>query len=190
VANQAIIFGLVGGGALLLTAAITDSGLGQTIQGHANKASDQSSVDTFLNGLSNGKGAVGSAGSSLANAGSGGGGSSSSVTGKVTSSMLASIGQPFGWTASQLEDWMAVIDRESGGNPNAVNKSSGAYGIGQFLASGGSPTNLGPNELKYFDYGGNPNTVSGQLKGMANYILERYGTPAAALAHENEYGWY
>lgn len=176
-ANQAIIFGLIGGGGLLLTAALTDSTLGQTIKGHANKVS----TTPFGGGL------IGSAGSAIANAA---GGSTAKVTGKVSSSMLATIGAPLGWTGSELSDWMSVITRESGGNPNAINKSSGAFGIGQFLASGGSPSNLGPNQQKYYDYGGDPTTVTGQLTGMANYIKERYGTPAKALAHENSYGWY
>ena len=187
-ANQPIIFGLVGGGALLLTAAITNSSLGQTIQGHAKKASSTSSLDTFLGGLKSGKGLVGSAGAAAANPSTGG--SSATVVGKVSSKMLADIGTPLGWDSSQIADWMAVINRESGGNPNAVNSSSGAYGIGQFLASGGSPSNLGPNQQKYYAYGGDPTTVTGQLTGMANYIKERYGTPAAALAHENSAGWY
>ena len=108
------------------------------------------------------------------------------VLGSVTTGELASIGRRMGWNASQIKDWEAVITRESGGNPNATNASSGAYGIGQFLGSGGPAS----DRAKYYAYGGNPNTVMGQLVGMANYIKQRYGTPAGAWAHEVSAGWY
>lgn len=107
-------------------------------------------------------------------------GSVSGQVGEVTPSMLASIGQAKGWTGAQLTAWMGVIEKESGGSPTATNSGSGAYGIAQFIE--------GASE--YGSYGGNSTTVTGQLTAMANYIEERYGTPAAALAHEDEYHWY
>lgn len=103
---------------------------------------------------------------------------------------LTKLAGQHGWNAADVTDWEAVINRESGGNQYATNSSTGAYGIAQMLGSGGSPSNMGPNYQKYYSYGGNPNTVWGQLVAMANYIKERYGSPAGALAHENSYGWY
>jgi hypothetical protein len=70
--------------------------------------------------------------------------------------------------------------RESGWSPVAHNASSGAYGIAQFIN--------GPSE--YYQYGGNPNTVAGQVLAFFNYIRQRYGSPAGAWAHEMNYGWY
>lgn len=93
---------------------------------------------------------------------------------------LDSIAQSMGWDANQVAAWQGVITRESGGSLTARNPSSGAYGIAQFIN--------GPGE--YARYGGNATTVPGQLTAMANYIRQRYGTPAAALAHENAAGWY
>ena len=70
--------------------------------------------------------------------------------------------------------------RESGWSLTARNPSSGAYGIAQFIN--------GPGE--YYQYGGNPNTVAGQVIAFFNYIRQRYGNPSAAWAHELNYGWY
>lgn len=103
-----------------------------------------------------------------------------SVAGQVTSQDLASIGASHGWSGPQLTAWMKVIQQESGGNPNIVNPSSGAYGIAQFID--------GPGE--YATYGGSVDSVRGQLVAMANYIAQRYGDPAAAWAHEVSNNWY
>lgn len=180
-ANQTVIFGLLGAGALALVAGVTGSSLGDVIAGKPNKVSHTSTVDALLN---NGVAGVGSVLGTAASSS----GSSAKVTGSVTSAMLAKIGAEHGWSGSQIDDWMEVIEKESGGNPNATNSSTQAYGIGQFLDPTGG--GLAANKQKYYQYGGNPNTVIGQLEGMANYIEDTYGTPSAALASENTRGWY
>lgn len=73
-----------------------------------------------------------------------------------------------------------LISRESGCNPFATNKSSGAYGIPQSLpatkmASAGA------------DWKTNPIT---QIKWMISYVKARYGSFAAALQHSYTKGWY
>lgn len=77
-----------------------------------------------------------------------------------------------------VPDWLAVIGKESGGNPAARN-ASGAYGIGQAL---------GATQREY------PKMVSSnpatQIEGMAEYMAKRYGGPAGALAHEESAHWY
>jgi hypothetical protein len=70
---------------------------------------------------------------------------------------------------------IALWNQESGWNPNAVNQSSGAYGIPQALGHG-HPYNLG-------DY-------VAQIDWGLSYIASRYGTPAAAEAHELADHWY
>lgn len=80
----------------------------------------------------------------------------------------------YGWG----NQWGALYNlwmRESGWNPYAVNASSGAYGIPQSLGHG-HPYNLG-------DY-------ANQIRWGLSYIRGRYGSPAAAWAHEVSYGWY
>lgn len=107
-------------------------------------------------------------------------GSAPNVVGQVQKQDLGPIAASHGWSLSDVEDWMKLIDKESSGNPKAINPSSGAAGIAQFI-NGFS---------EYAQYGGNANTVNGQLISMGNYIKQRYGTPSAAWAHEVQYNWY
>lgn len=89
--------------------------------------------------------------------------------------------QPYGWsTGTQWQDFVKTENREAGWQMTAKNPGSGAYGLAQFID--------GPSE--YYKYGGNPDTAQGQLKGMANYIKGRYGSPSGAWAHEQNSGWY
>jgi hypothetical protein len=85
----------------------------------------------------------------------------------------------YGW-AGQWNALNAVAMRESGWSLIARNPNSGAYGIAQFIN--------GPSE--YYQYGGNPNTVAGQVIAFFNYIRQRYGNPGAAWQHEVNFGWY
>ena len=84
---------------------------------------------------------------------------------------------PRGWS---LNDWDQVMRMESGGSMTARNPSSGAYGIAQFIQ--------GPSE--YAKWGGNAETLQGQIYAMMRYMKSRYGSSQAALAHEEAYHWY
>ena len=66
---------------------------------------------------------------------------------------------------------------QSGGNPNAQNPTSSAYGIAQNI---GGPAGYGA-------YGTSP---AGQIAWMLDYIAGRYGDPIGAWAHELSAGWY
>lgn len=90
------------------------------------------------------------------------------------------VAAQLGWGPALLQDWVNVEMREAGFSLTATNPSSGAYGMAQFI--------LGPTE--YYTYGGDPNTYIGQAVAMANYIAQRYGTPAGAWAHEQAFNWY
>jgi Bacteriophage peptidoglycan hydrolase len=90
---------------------------------------------------------------------------------KFAQGLLAS----YGWGANEWPPLLALWDQESGWNANAVNPSSGAYGIPQALGKG-HPYNLG-------DY-------ANQIRWGLSYIQQRYGTPAAAEDHELTYHWY
>lgn len=119
-ANQAIIFGLIGGGGLLLTAALTDSTLGQTIKGHANK------VSTTPFG---GAGLIGSAGAAIAGAVKPGGQSipqSRSAVAKELMQYFQSQGLSKAGAAAIVGNWT----QESGLNPS----ESGGY-LAQWLGS-------------------------------------------------------
>jgi hypothetical protein len=81
----------------------------------------------------------------------------------------------YGWGPDQMAALIALWNQESGWNPNAVNPSSGAYGIPQALGHG-HPYALG-DYIAQVDWG-------------LGYIHDRYGSPDAAEAHERAFNWY
>ena len=78
------------------------------------------------------------------------------------------------WSTKQIKAFKTIIYIESRWNPNAFNRSTNAYGLGQLIDSR-SYTKDNPYK---------------QINAMAKYIYNRYGTPNKALAHHNKYGWY
>jgi len=71
--------------------------------------------------------------------------------------------------------WM----QESRWNSNALNRSSGAYGIAQFM-----PTTWGNYNVK------KTKDPIKQVRYGLRYIKMRYGSPCRAWRHEQRYGWY
>lgn len=79
-----------------------------------------------------------------------------------------------------------LLDRESGGDPNAVNESSGACGAFQRL------------KCPWRYYGGTSSprddrvhaTPLEQTRNGVRYIVGRYGSPAAAIRFHDANGWY
>ncbi len=69
-----------------------------------------------------------------------------------------------------------LINKESGCNPNAVNRSSGACGIAQELPCGKSGCSLGDGAC--------------QIRWMQQYVNARYGSWAGAVAFHQAHGWY
>jgi hypothetical protein len=92
-----------------------------------------------------------------------------------------SLMSQYGWDIGQMLCLVPLWTMESGWNLYASNPSSGAYGIPQALpgskmASAGS------------DWQTDAET---QIRwGLGLYIKPVYGTPCAAWAHVEEYGWY
>lgn len=84
------------------------------------------------------------------------------------------LGQ-FGWDNTEWSPLLSLWNQESGWDPRAINKSSGAYGIPQSLGHG-HPYDLG-------DY-------AAQVMWGLRYIKGRYGSPSSAWAHEQSAGWY
>lgn len=76
-------------------------------------------------------------------------------------------------------EWWAVdsiVSRESGWNPNAVNKQSGACGLGQQLPCG--------------KWAGAWNDPVAALKAQYGYVKARYGGYPQAVAFWNANHWY
>lgn len=109
--------------------------------------------------------------------GFGGGGHVPPASGSALAAQryASSLLSMYGWSQSQMGSLIPLWNQESGWNDNAVNPSSGAYGIPQSLGHG-HPYNLG-------DY-------KNQVIWGLNYIRQRYITPAAAWAHERAFNWY
>lgn len=92
--------------------------------------------------------------------------------------VMREIAQNKDWS---FGDWMELVQRESGGNPEAVNPSSGAFGLGQFLGS---------TAEAYAPFGALSHDPAEQIQAMARYIADRYGDPSSALAFHNSNNWY
>lgn len=86
----------------------------------------------------------------------------------------------YGWTEYDFQCLVKLWNRESGWNPNAHNKSSGAHGIPQSL-----PASKMKSEGS--DYYTNGYT---QIRWGLKYIKSRYGSPSKAWAHSQRKGWY
>ncbi|MFJ9610059.1 transglycosylase SLT domain-containing protein [Kitasatospora sp. NPDC101176] len=83
------------------------------------------------------------------------------------------VGAKFPGQAGQVQSFDNVIQRESTWNPNAVNASSGAAGLGQLMKGPGTGA-----------------SYQTQLNAALDYMVQRYHTPDAAWAHEVAQGWY
>lgn len=90
--------------------------------------------------------------------------------------------------SGNCQDWMSqagisdmvngyeLIMRESGCNPNAVNPTSGACGIAQALPCSKKP--------------GQWNDPVNSMSWMQQYVMNRYGSWAAAVAFHDRNNWY
>lgn len=105
---------------------------------------------------------------------SGGDGSMPSVAPGAWQKVLFEIAKAKNWNA---QDWLWIIAHESGGDPHAINKSSGATGLGQML---------GANVAKYHGNG----SPDQQVTGMGQYIEDRYGNPTNARRFWEAHNWY
>lgn len=79
-----------------------------------------------------------------------------------------------GWTGANWNALYVLWMRESGWNPRALNRRSGACGIPQAL-----PCSKIPDK-----------SVAGQIKWGLDYIQRRYGSPLGAMQHWQQKHWY
>jgi len=86
----------------------------------------------------------------------------------------------YGWSEYDFECLVKLWNRESGWNPNAHNKSSGAHGIPQSLPA----SKMASEGADYYTNGYT------QIRWGLKYIKGRYGSPSAAWAHSQSKGWY
>jgi hypothetical protein len=96
------------------------------------------------------------------------------------------IAKQYGWDQAQLQDWLGVEQIEDAGGDLGI-ASDGAFGLAQFQTVNYCNPAYGPGDCP----ADNP-TAEQEIESMAAYISQRYGNPAAALAHElaNNPHWY
>ena len=95
---------------------------------------------------------------------------------QIAESMLGS----YGWSSAQFSCLQPLWNEESGWNVYANNPTSGAYGIPQALPGS-----------KMASAGADWQTdAATQIRWGLGYIRSTYGSPCAAWAHEQAYGWY
>ncbi|HXI66464.1 MAG TPA: hypothetical protein VNH41_00875, partial [Steroidobacteraceae bacterium] len=88
----------------------------------------------------------------------------------------------YGWGAGA--NWAnldALWQQESGWSNTAKNPSSGAYGIAQALP---------PTKMPFSAQEAGGSNAAAQIAWGLSYIKSRYGSPIAAMAHEQSVGWY
>lgn len=182
---------LSGGSSANGSGSASSPGSGATMGGGGNflsSTSESANLMAALGGSSGGGGGGGMGGlnggtTSSANGTSTG---SSGLTGSGTAggsneALAKQMAAKRGWTGSQWNAVKYVESREDASwSLTAKNPGSDAYGIAQFIN--------GPSE--YYQYGGNPNTASGQITGFFNYMQQRYHGPQGAAAHEKAFNWY
>jgi hypothetical protein len=95
---------------------------------------------------------------------------------QIAQSMLSG----YGWDGGQWTYLYQLWEKESGWSVTATNLGSGAYGIAQ------------ANPASQMDSVGSDwqTDATTQIKWGLEYIKDRYGSPAAAWAHETADGWY
>ena len=86
----------------------------------------------------------------------------------------------YGWSEYDFQCLVKLWNRESGWNPNAHNKSSGAHGIPQSLPA----SKMRSEGADYYTNGYT------QIRWGLKYIKGRYGSPAKAWQHSQRKGWY
>lgn len=84
-----------------------------------------------------------------------------------------------GWSEHDFQCLVSLWNKESGWNPNACNRSTGAYGIPQ-----------NNNSSKYASW--YRNSAYSQIDWGINYIAGRYGSPSGAwnASQRKRKGWY
>jgi hypothetical protein len=87
----------------------------------------------------------------------------------------------YGWgNAGEYNSLISLWNQESNWRWNALNPSSGAYGIPQSLPA----SKMGSAGSDWHD------NAATQMKWGLGYIKNRYGSPSAAMRHERAFNWY
>ncbi|RKR74506.1 hypothetical protein [Frondihabitans australicus] len=132
-------------------------------------------------------------GSSTSNGASSGGSGSTASTGSSSNLGAGVVDDPagaqayasgqlgsHGWASSQMSCLISLWNQESGWRTDALNVSSGAYGI---------PQSLPADKMATYGVDWQTNYRTQINWGLA-YIAAAYGSPCGAWAHEVAHNWY
>jgi resuscitation-promoting factor RpfB len=172
-APSALVVGVAGAGVVFIWSAIHGAQVSTTLRdvlaGHATPVPE---TDPGL--VSVESAALATPETSVSAAAEGGG---TSRAANRANGQLQAAGR--GWIGEQWTALDHLWTQESDWNNTSLNPSSGAYGIAQFLPA------------TWADYGATKTSdPTLQIRYGLTYIANRYGTPAAAWAHEQSAGWY
>lgn len=95
---------------------------------------------------------------------------------KIINANVGISGQIARFYGDEWTKYAELIARESSFNPQAINPSSGACGLGQFLPCSKLKCDL--------------DDVNCQLKAIESYVLARYGSIDKALLFHDLNNWY
>lgn len=155
-----------------------------TYSDHANHVHTRQSMG-LLPSFVGGPGAGGGASWMQGNVGAAGGqGAVPDAMTKNSTDPKAAVYQQMLAAGIPASEWGAVdsiVSRESSWNPAARNKSSGAFGLFQFL---------GHENDKYGAMGGYSPDPNSQAAAGIQYMIDRYGSPSAAKSFWDANGWY
>jgi len=160
--------------------------LGQRVAAQKAEQQRKRAAAAAAEAAANAAAANASSSASSGGATSGGTGSSYPSTGGVAVDPAAAqayarsaLGS-YGWGSDQFSCLVSLWTQESGWRANALNSSSGAYGIPQSLPATKMAV-VGP------DWRTNPET---QIRWGLAYIAARYGNAQKAWEHSERLGWY
>lgn len=103
------------------------------------------------------------------------------------------------WGLAQSECASLIFEYESGWNPHATNKASGAYGLpqaypasklGDWAAAKAAAAETAGDPAAAWLYRAWRDNPVAQAEWGVDYMTDRYGSPCAALAFRNGAGWY
>jgi hypothetical protein len=175
---------LAGAGGIIVYSGIKGKGISSAFRTilQGKSPSQATATTSTITPATYGYGGYSSVQSEISAATPGGSGPCSAVTTAKNMALGKVLAAPFGWSIGGQWDALTQLwNRESGWCNTIANASSGAYGIAQALP----PTKY---PVAGQQIGGS--SAAAQITWGLQYILQRYGSPEGAWAHEVSQGWY
>lgn len=178
-AGTGVAFAIGGAGVVLLWSAVENQKITVTLQDIIKGQKPAAGPNPTDTGTADSSTALNAQGQNAAQAGTD---PNAEPTPSANQSLAKLLAASYGWSTGP--NWNALValwTRESGWSQYATNPSSGAYGI---------PQALPPTKMPGSAQAAGGSSPMAQIIWGLDYILGRYGSPVAAMAHEDSVGWY